>query len=72
MVLISFLISSWGIKELKGLMASNIILTSIKGVGYFFTITIYRIGPLLAIITKNKIKSRKRRYKFFFIGLALS
>jgi len=53
-------------------MASNITSTSIKGVGYFFIITIYYIGLLLAIITKNKIKSRKRRYRFSFIGLALS
>jgi len=72
LALISFLMSFWGIKKPKGLVASNIILTSIKGVGYFFIITICYIGPLLTIITKNKIKSRRRRRGFSSIGLALS
>jgi len=53
-------------------MASNIISTSIRGVGYFFIITICYTGLLSAIITKNKIKSRRRRHRFSFIGLALS
>ena len=53
-------------------MASNTTLTLIRGVGYFFIITICYIGPLLAIITKNKTKSGRRRCGFSFIGLALS
>ena len=53
-------------------MASNITSMLIRGVGYFFIITIYYIRLLLAIITKNKIKSRKRRYGFSLVGLALS
>jgi hypothetical protein len=72
LALISFLISSWGIKKLEGLVAGNIILTLIGGVGYFFTITIRYIGLLLAIITKNKIKYRRRRRRFSLIGLVLN
>ena len=53
-------------------MASNITSTSIRGVRYFFSITIRYIGPLLAIITKNKTKSGRRRRGFSFIGPALN
>ena len=49
-------------------MVSNIILLLIRGVGYSFRITIYYIGPLLAIIIKNKIKYGRRRYRFSLIG----
>ena len=63
--------SSWEIKELKELVANNTTLTSISGVGYFFIITIYYIELLLAIIIKNKTKSRKR-HRFSFIDLALN